>query len=130
MPRSGRNAKQSAGSAGSWRASGAGGMKPGHCMSVDVLTVAKSVTSVSPFDLESEFAVEPQGRLIVGEDRQVEPFVIQPVVGQVKPGLHQGGADAFALPVVAHDHAQPGAVPSARLGGKCVQSEHPYRLGL
>jgi len=41
-------------------------MQPGHRVGVDVLAVPKGVTAVSALDFESEFAVEPQGRLIVG----------------------------------------------------------------
>ena len=83
----------------------------------------------SAFDFKTKLAVEPNSRLIVAIDVQFDAFEVEPVVSKVERSLHQGRTDAFALPVVAHRHADPGGVAKSRQIGMRVQTHYTDGLG-
>ncbi|MNJ64436.1 hypothetical protein D3C77_603850 [compost metagenome] len=59
---------------------------------------------------EPRLAVEGQGRLVVGPDRQLHPRQPEPVIRQIQRGPHQGRAHATPGPVIVHRHADGGHV--------------------
>src|SRR5262245_11512802 len=75
-----------------------------HRVSVHELAVAERVLAKLAFDLESEFAIERDRRLIVREDGQFYSGKVQPFVGQINHRLHHRFSNAFALPIVANHH--------------------------
>src|SRR5262245_4709673 len=76
-----------------------------HRICVHELTVAEGEFAVSAFDLESEFAIERNRRLIVRVNGQLDSREVQPFVGQLNHRPHHRRADALALPVVSYHHS-------------------------
>src|SRR6185312_9134628 len=76
-----------------------------HRVSVDLLAIAQGELLVRALDDEAELLVELYRGLIVGEDSELEPRKIEPVVGNLDQRLHERGADAFRLPLVVHREA-------------------------
>src|SRR5215510_9913646 len=85
-----------------------------HYVSVHELAVAERVLAERAFDLESEFAIERDRRLVVRENGQLDSREVQPFVGQIDYRPHHRRAGAFALPIVANHHPDLASVIDSR----------------
>src|ERR671924_1135058 len=85
-----------------------------HSVDVDVLAIAEGELLVRALDDEAELLVKLYRRLVVGEDGELEPRKVEPVVGDVDERLHERGADAFRLPLVVHGEADVPGVAAPR----------------
>ncbi len=56
-----------------------------HRVSVDELSVTERIFAKRAFNLESEFAIERDRRLVVCENGELDPRQIQPSVSQIDP---------------------------------------------
>ena len=75
-----------------------------HRVSVHELSIAERILAKRALDLESEFAIESDGRLVVSENGQLDSRQIQPSVSQINHRLHHCRSNTFALPIVANHH--------------------------
>ncbi len=90
-------------------------MEARHRVRVGVLAVAQRVRAVRALDLESEVAVQAHRVLVADIHGQFDAQRAEPVVGEVDQRVHQPGADAPVVPVVAHRHAEVPRVRAARV---------------
>src|SRR5688572_5924573 len=87
-----------------------------HRVNVGPLARAQREGLVGALDLEAVLAVERDGALVVGEDRELEAEDVQPVVGDADQRLHQRVAHALPLELGAHRHADVARVSAPRRG--------------
>src|SRR5262245_6075027 len=100
-----------------------------HRVSVHELPVAERVLAKRAFDLESEFAIERDRRLVVREDGQLDSREVQPFVGQIDHCLHHRLSNALALPIVANHHPYLASVIDSRPRRR-MQADHAYDLAI
>ena len=87
----------------------------GHGVGIDEHAVAQGVGALGALDLEAEFPVKADGGGIVDEDVEFEPPQPEPFVGDIDQGRKQRPADAVAVPVVMHAHADATGMGAAAL---------------
>src|SRR5579871_1081120 len=91
------------------------GPKPRHGERVDILSVAEYVLAASSLHLEAKFFVEPDGRLVIDIDRQLEPLQAKPIVGRINERGHERRADAVSVEIVVDCDADVADVVAATL---------------
>src|SRR5262249_17140515 len=94
-----------------------------HRVSVHKLPVAERELTMRAFDLKSEFAIQRDRGLVVRVNGQFDSRKVQPFIGKIYRRLHQGRADALALPVVAHHHSDIALMPDSRPRSR-MQADH------
>src|SRR5579859_3529039 len=76
-----------------------------HKIGIDVFAVAISVVMKCGLDLEAEFFIKGNTTWVIGEDFQLNPVQIQPVVGQIAHGGHKRTANAYFLVILVNLYA-------------------------
>src|SRR5215203_6825460 len=97
-------------------------LSAGHRIGIHVFAAPEGEAVVSALDLEPELLIESDSSGVVDVHGEFDAREVEPVIRQVQGRLHQRGADAPALPVIAHSHADLSHVPPAPKGGKRPQA--------